>query len=106
MCEQQSAFVSVGARLKGTAVFLAGHAAFTATVWRTVPWTRLTAIVVLGLLGIVATSTSALTLGALTTIVVILLAASDRVPSGVGGRTGQPRRSASTGSSADEPERS
>jgi len=92
--------------LGGTAVFLAGHAAFKATVWRTVPWRRLTAIVVLGLLGIVATSISALTLGALTTIVVILLAASDRLPSGVGGRTRQPRRFASTGSSADEPERS
>jgi low temperature requirement protein LtrA len=68
--------------LGGTALFLAGHAAFKATVWRNVPLTRLAAIVVLGLLGTVATSTSALTLGALATVVVILVAVSDRLPWG------------------------
>jgi low temperature requirement protein LtrA len=67
--------------LGGTALFLAGHAAFKATVWRIVPWTRLAAIIVLGLLGAMATSTSTLTLGALATIVVILVALGDRLSS-------------------------
>ncbi len=63
--------------LGGTALFLAGHAAFKATVWRVVPWTRLAAIAVLGLLGIAATSMTALALGAATSAVVVLLAVSD-----------------------------
>jgi low temperature requirement protein LtrA len=66
--------------LGGTALFLAGHAAFKETVWRVVPWTRLAAIAALGLLGAVATSISALALGAVTTAVVVLVAASDRLP--------------------------
>jgi low temperature requirement protein LtrA len=65
--------------LGGTALFLAGHAAFKATVWRIVPWSRLAAIAVLGLLGIVATSISALALGAATSAVVVALAVTDRV---------------------------
>ncbi len=65
--------------LGGTALFLAGHAAFKATVWRIVPWSRLAAIAVLGLLGIVATSISAFALGAAAAAVVVALAITDRV---------------------------
>jgi low temperature requirement protein LtrA len=65
--------------LGGTALFLAGHAAFKATVWRIVPWSRLAAIAVLALLGIVATSISVLALGAATSAVVVALAVTDRV---------------------------
>ena len=42
-----------------------------AVVWRVVPWSRLVAIAVLGLLGIVATHLSALALGLLTAGVVL-----------------------------------
>ena len=70
--------------LGGTALFLAGHAAFKATVWRIVPWTRLAAIAVLGLLGAVAASMSALALGAAATAVVVLLAAGDRLAAPAG----------------------
>lgn len=65
--------------LGGTALFLAGHAAFKATVWRTMPWTRLAAIVVLGVLGVLATSMSAVALGAATAAVVLTLNVSDRL---------------------------
>ncbi len=65
--------------LGGTALFLAGHAAFKVTVWPTVPWRRLAAIAVLALLGIVATSLPALALGGATAAVVALLAATDRL---------------------------
>ncbi len=65
--------------LGGTALFVAGHAAFKATVWQTVPWTRLVAIGVLGLLAAAATSISGLALGVAATVVVVLLAASDRL---------------------------
>lgn len=64
--------------LGGTVLFLAGHAAFKATVWRIVPWTRVAAVVVLGLLGTVATSISALTLAAISTLVLIVVVISDR----------------------------
>ena len=67
--------------LGGTGLFLAGHAAFKATVWCTVSWTRLGAIVVLALLGIVATSMSALLLSITTAVVVVALAATDHLPS-------------------------
>lgn len=68
--------------LGGTALFLAGHAAFKFTVWGAVPWTRLAAIVMLPHLGAVATSLPALALGGATAAVVVLLAASDRLISG------------------------
>ncbi|MDQ2739545.1 MAG: low temperature requirement protein A, partial [Actinomycetota bacterium] len=64
--------------LGGTALYLAGHAAFKATVWRTVPWTRLGAILGLALLGLAATSLPALALGGSTAAIVVVLAASDR----------------------------
>ena len=65
--------------LGGAALFLAGHAAFKAIVWRIVPTSRLLAVAVLGLLGIVATSMSTLALGAVTAGVVLLVVAADRL---------------------------
>lgn len=53
-------------------------AAFKATVWRTAPWTRLAAVLVLGLLGAVATSLSVVALSA--AAVVVLATAADRLP--------------------------
>jgi len=65
--------------LGGAALFLAGHAAFKAIVWRVVPWTRLAAIVVLALLAIAVPHVSALTLAILSTLVVIAVAVADRL---------------------------
>ncbi|MDQ2839253.1 MAG: low temperature requirement protein A [Actinomycetota bacterium] len=64
--------------LGGTVLFLAGHAAFKATLWRVVPCTRLVAIAVLGLLGLGATLLPVVALGALADAVVVLLVVSDR----------------------------
>jgi len=44
-----------------------------------VPWTRLAAIAVLGLLGLVAARTNGVTLGVLTGVVVAAVAATDRL---------------------------
>ncbi len=92
--------------LGGTALFLAGHAAFKVTVWQTVPWTRLAAIAGLAVLAIVATSLSALALGTITAAVVVLPAASDRLPSGKSRRSrrsGQDSAPASTGNRTGRP---
>lgn len=69
--------------LGGTGLFLAGHAAFKATVWHTIPWTRLIALLLLGLLGLLGAagpSMPALALAGATAGVVVLLAAADRMP--------------------------
>jgi low temperature requirement protein LtrA len=66
--------------LGGTGLFLAGHAAFKATVWHTIPWTRLIAFLLLGLLGAAGPSMPALALAGATAGVVVLLAAADRMP--------------------------
>jgi low temperature requirement protein LtrA len=76
--------------LGGSALFVAGHAAFKFAVWRAVPATRLIAIVVLGLLGLLAPHVSAIVLGVCAGVVLIALAASDRIrprssPAGAGG---------------------
>jgi low temperature requirement protein LtrA len=63
--------------LGGTALFIAGHAAFKIAVWRAVPWSRLAAVAVLGLLGLAAPHVSVLGLGVCATAVVIAVAASD-----------------------------
>src|SRR5215472_5152969 len=63
--------------LGGTALFLAGHAAFKFAVWRVVPWTRLAAVVVLGLLGLAVPALSALGLGLCAAVVVLAVAALD-----------------------------
>jgi low temperature requirement protein LtrA len=66
--------------LGGTALFIAGHAAFKIAVWRAVPWSRLTAVAVLGLLGLAAPYVSVLGLGTRATAVVIAVAALDHYP--------------------------
>jgi low temperature requirement protein LtrA len=63
--------------LGGTALFLAGHAAFKFAVWRVVPWTRLVAVVVLGLLGLAVPALPALGLGLCAAVVVLAVAALD-----------------------------
>jgi low temperature requirement protein LtrA len=63
--------------LGGTALFIAGHAAFKIAVWRVVPWSRLAAVAVLALLGFAAPHVPALGLGACAAAVVIAVAALD-----------------------------
>jgi low temperature requirement protein LtrA len=63
--------------LGGTALFIAGHAAFKIAVWRVVSWPRLAAIAILALLGLAAGSLSALGLGVCAAAVVVGVAAVD-----------------------------
>jgi low temperature requirement protein LtrA len=63
--------------LGGPALFLAGHAAFKAVVWRAVPWGRLAGIVVLALLAPAARSILELGLATCAAAVVIAVAGSD-----------------------------
>jgi low temperature requirement protein LtrA len=65
--------------LGGPALFLAGNAAFKYIIWRVIPWSRLTAIVILGLLGLAAPSVREIVLSACATVVVLAVAALDRV---------------------------
>ncbi len=65
--------------LGGPALFLAGHAAFKATVWRIAPWSRLAAIAVIALLAIPAPYLPAAVLGACTAAVVVAVAIADRL---------------------------
>jgi low temperature requirement protein LtrA len=64
--------------LGGTALFLAGHAAFIFIVWRRVPWNRVVAVGLLMLLAIPALSPSALPLAISAIVVTIGVAVSDR----------------------------
>jgi low temperature requirement protein LtrA len=68
--------------LGGTALFIAGHAAFKIAVWRTVPWSRLAAVAVFGLLGLAAPHLSALALGACAAAVVVAVAVLDHYAAG------------------------
>jgi low temperature requirement protein LtrA len=63
--------------LGGVALFLAGHAAFKAVIWRRVPWTRIGAVAVLALLGLAAPHLSALALGGCAAAVVLAVAVLD-----------------------------
>jgi low temperature requirement protein LtrA len=63
--------------LGGAALFIAGHAAFKMAVWRVVSWPRVTAIVILALLGLAAGSLSALGLAVCAAAVVVGVAATD-----------------------------
>jgi len=63
--------------LGGVGLFLAGHAAFKAVIWRRVSWSRVGALVVLGLLGLAAPHVSALALEACAAAVIIAVAALD-----------------------------
>ena len=63
--------------LGGTALFIAGHAAFKFAVWRVVSWPRVAAVVMLALLGLAAGSLPALGLGVCAAAVVVGVAATD-----------------------------
>ena len=63
----------------GTALFLAGHAAFKAVIWRVVPWTRLAAIVALAVLGFASADLSSELLGLLALAIVLAVIVVDRL---------------------------
>jgi low temperature requirement protein LtrA len=63
--------------LGGTALYLAGHAAFKAVVWRTLSVSRLAGIAAAGLLGLLAPHVSVLVLAGCATAVVIGVAVAD-----------------------------
>ena len=63
--------------LGGTALLIAGHAAFKFAVWRVVPRTRLAAVVALGLPGLAAPALSGLGLGLCAAVVILAVAALD-----------------------------
>jgi low temperature requirement protein LtrA len=65
--------------LGGTGLYIAGHAAFKAVVWRRVSWARIAALVVLALLAFLAPHVSALVLAACTAAVVVAVIAADYV---------------------------
>ena len=71
--------------LGGVGLFLAGHAAFKAVIWRTTPWSRIVAVAVLALLGLAAPHVSALALSTCAAAVVIAVAVADRVQRGDAG---------------------
>jgi low temperature requirement protein LtrA len=81
--------------LGGTALFIAGHAAFKVAVWRVVPWTRIAAVAVLALLGLLAPDLSVLALGICAAAVIIVVAALDHLAGHEGelADTGQPETS-------------
>jgi low temperature requirement protein LtrA len=64
--------------LGGTALFIAGHAAYKASLWRRISWPRVGAIAALALLGLLAPHVSALILGSCAAAVVIAVAALDQ----------------------------
>jgi low temperature requirement protein LtrA len=66
--------------LGGPALFLAGHAGFKLAVWRYVSWPRVAGIAALALLGLAAKAIPALGLGACAAGVVVVVAATDRLP--------------------------
>jgi low temperature requirement protein LtrA len=66
--------------LGGPALFLAGHAAFKLAVWRYVSWPRVAGIAVLALLGLTAKAIPELGLAACAAGVVVVVAATDRLP--------------------------
>ncbi len=65
--------------LAGPALFLAGHAAFKAVVWRRISWHRIGAVGALALLGLLAPHVSALVLSACATTVVVAVIAADQL---------------------------
>jgi low temperature requirement protein LtrA len=80
--------------LGGVGLFLAGHTAFKMVIWRVLSWTRISAIVVLALLGLAAPYLSALELGGGTAVVVLAVVASDYL---------RPRRGRAAGGPATRP---
>jgi low temperature requirement protein LtrA len=65
--------------LAGPALFLAGHAAFKAVVWRRISWHRIGAVIVLALLGLAAPHVSAVELSASAVAVVVAVIAADQI---------------------------
>lgn len=65
--------------LGGAALFLAGHALFKVALWQVTPWSRIVAIIVLALLGLLAPHVSALALGICVVMVIIAVAVADRL---------------------------
>jgi low temperature requirement protein LtrA len=65
--------------LSGAGLFLLGHAAFKATVWRVMPWARLAGVVVLAALGLLNGHVSELVLAIAAGVVAVTVAASDRL---------------------------
>ena len=65
--------------LGGPALFLAGHAAFKAAIWRRISWSRLAGIAALALLGLLAPHVPALVLAACSAAVVVAVAVADYV---------------------------
>jgi low temperature requirement protein LtrA len=63
--------------LGGTALFIAGHAAFKAAVWHHLSWSRVAALAVTGLLGLVAPHVSVLVLAGCAAVVVVGVAVAD-----------------------------
>ena len=63
--------------LGGTALFIAGHAAFKAIIWRHLSWPRIAALLVLGLLGLLAPHVSGLVLSVCSAAVVVALVLAD-----------------------------
>ena len=76
--------------LGGSALFLAGHSAFKAIIWRVVPWSRLVAIVVLGLLAPAAPRVSSLALAWCVAAVVVGVVVADRFLPGRDGAAPSP----------------
>jgi low temperature requirement protein LtrA len=77
--------------LGGTALYIAGHAAFMAVLWRRISWPRIGALVALGLLGVLAPHVDAVILAGCAAVVVVAVALADYL-----GRAGR-------GEAADEP---
>jgi low temperature requirement protein LtrA len=63
--------------LGGTGLFIAGHAAFKAVIWRHLSWPRITALAVIALLGLLAPHVSALVLSGCTAALVLALVMAD-----------------------------
>ena len=63
--------------LGGAALFIAGHAAFKAIIWRHLSWPRVIALPVLALLGLLAPHVSALVLAVCSAAVVVALVLAD-----------------------------
>ena len=75
--DQRAGLASALLILGGPALYLAGHAAFQAAVWRTVSWPRLAGVAAAGLLGLVAPHVTVLVLAGCATAVVAGVAAAD-----------------------------
>jgi len=74
--------------LGGSALFLAGHAAFRAVLWRRVPWAKLGGLMLIALLGLVAPHVSALVLSGCAAALLVAVAAVDSVSPAAAGVSG------------------